>query len=545
MFQSGSAHGDGAGSNGSAYDLRLQPLGYGVVVSLDAGIVQVVGLDNVQVGSALRFYFPSTYSAVAGVAGIVYNLRRRDSSCLAVLVGSREVLMSTQIGEGLLVSFESGRPLSVLCFPGLLGSVVSPLGSELLPANVGPSNWPVADSYVDSRVLEARSPGIVQRKSVRRPLATGLCVVDSLFPIGRGQRELIIGDRQTGKTSIALDAIVNQYDRNTVGWDDQVISVYTAVGQKMSTVHKISESLLACSAFSRTIVVATAASDPAPLQFLAPYAATSIAESFRDRGKDCLVVYDDLSKHAVAYRQMSLVLRRPPGREAYPGDVFYIHSRLLERSGQLSDLLGAGSITALPIVETQAGDISAYIPTNVISITDGQIFLESELFYRGIRPAINIGLSVSRVGSAAQLPNMRSIASRLKLEMAQYNESLAFARFGADLDKSTLQLIGRGQRLVELFKQPRLKPVPIELQIASLTAAVHGRLDQIPTPQVATAQSLLHWMALDLSFCQPFYPELAWKQCAPLLHTLLDILFTESVAYLAQGLRLAGNQTVE
>jgi F-type H+-transporting ATPase subunit alpha len=341
-------------------------------------------------------------------------------------------------------------------------------------------------SAAERRRVEVKAPGIIARKSVHEPMQTGLKAVDSLVPIGRGQRELIIGDRQTGKTAIAIDTILNQKQINAQGTSDseKLYCVYVAIGQKRSTVAQLVKILSEAGALEYCIIVAATASDPAPLQFLAPYSGCAMGEYFRDNGMHALIIYDDLSKQSVAYRQMSLLLRRPPGREAFPGDVFYLHSRLLERAAKMSDQTGAGSLTALPVIETQAGDVSAYIPTNVISITDGQIFLETELFYRGIRPAINVGLSVSRVGSAAQLKAMKQVCGSLKLELAQYREVAAFAQFGSDLDAATQYLLNRGARLTEVLKQPQYSPIPIEKQIVVIYAAVKGYLDQIPISSI-------------------------------------------------------------
>jgi F-type H+-transporting ATPase subunit alpha len=360
----------------------------------------------------------------------------------------------------------------------LLGRVVDALGV--------PIDGKGALSAAERRRVEVKAPGIIARKSVHEPMQTGLKAVDSLVPIGRGQRELIIGDRQTGKTAIAIDTILNQKQINTQGTSDseKLYCVYVAIGQKRSTVAQLVKILSEAGALEYCIIVAATASDPAPLQFLAPYSGCAMGEYFRDNGMHALIIYDDLSKQSVAYRQMSLLLRRPPGREAFPGDVFYLHSRLLERAAKMSDQTGAGSLTALPVIETQAGDVSAYIPTNVISITDGQIFLETELFYRGIRPAINVGLSVSRVGSAAQLKAMKQVCGSLKLELAQYREVAAFAQFGSDLDAATQYLLNRGARLTEVLKQPQYSPISIEKQIVVIYAAVKGYLDQIPISSI-------------------------------------------------------------
>ena len=374
--------------------------------------------------------------------------------------------------------------ISVPVGEGLLGRTVDALGN--------PIDEKGSVSASEQRLVELKAPGIMPRKSVHEPMQTGLKAVDSRIPIGRGQRERIIGDRQTGKTAIIVDTILNQKSLNQVKDDSKnLYCVYCAVGQKRSTVAHLTNMLASNGAFSYSIVVAATASDSAPLQFLAPYAATAMAEHFRDSGKHAVIFYDDLSKQAVAYRQMSLLLRRPPGREAYPGDVFYLHSRLLERSAKLNDKCGAGSLTGLPVVETQGGDVSAYIPTNVISITDGQIFLETELFYKGIRPAISVGLSVSRVGSAAQVKAMKQVAGSLKLELAQYREVEAFASFGSDLDASTLQTLNRGARLTELLKQGQYVPMPVEQQVAVVFAGMNGYLDKLPVTQVLPFEATL------------------------------------------------------
>jgi F-type H+-transporting ATPase subunit alpha len=363
----------------------------------------------------------------------------------------------------------------------LIGRVVNPLGLPL--DGKGPIDT------TEFRPIERLAPGVVDRRSVHQPIQTGLKAIDAMIPIGRGQRELIIGDRQTGKTAVAIDAIINQ--RETQQSDERVYCIYVAIGQKRSTVAQIVRQLEENGAMDYSIVVAATASEPAPLQFLAPYTGCTMGEYFRDNGMHAVIVYDDLSKQAVSYRQMSLLLRRPPGREAYPGDVFYLHSRLLERAAKMNEDNGAGSLTALPVIETQAGDVSAYIPTNVISITDGQIFLETELFYQGIRPAINVGLSVSRVGSAAQTKAMKKVAGSIKLELAQYREMAAFAQFGSDLDASTQRLLNRGARLTELLKQPQFNPMPVEEQVVSIFAGVNGYLDAIATSDIVRFEGAL------------------------------------------------------
>lgn len=493
----------------------------GLVVGVDGPVVSIRGLQEAKIGHFVHFLTPDLDN-FAEVSGVIAGVNDRDGLVVATLLGS-----NLSISEGFYGFFNGHDPLSITVSNRVLGTVIDPLGEvqeSVTKPELESREW--EDEFMENEVyIEQKAPGIVERKSVRRPLITGLKVVDSLFPIGRGQRELIIGDRQTGKTSLALDAILSQYISETATFSNPVVCVYAAIGQKLSSIHKTVTLLNDLGAFSQTVLVSSTASDSAALQYLAPYTATAVAETFRNRGRDVLVVYDDLSKHAVAYRQLSLLLRRPPGREAYPGDVFYIHSRLLERSGQLADELGGGSITALPIVETQAGDISAYIPTNVISITDGQIFLEGELFYQGIRPAVNVGLSVSRVGSAAQVPAMKAIASSLKLEMAQYNESLAFARFGADLDKATLRLLDRGARLVELFKQPQHKPIAVEEQIVLLSAAVEGFLDSHPVSGIDFIQTIATFYMDLCPLYQALRFEITKAETRPYLRIWLEIFF--------------------
>jgi proton translocating ATP synthase F1 alpha subunit len=412
----------------------------------------------------------------SGVKGMALNLESENVG--VVLFGS-----DTAINEGDIVK-RTGTIVDVPVGLGMLGRVVDALGQPI------DGKGPLKD--VTRQRVEVKAPGIIARKSVHEPMQTGVKAVDSLVPIGRGQRELIIGDRQTGKTAIAIDAILNQKEVNA-GQDEskKLYCVYVAIGQKRSTVAQLVKILDDAGALNYSIIVAATASDPAPLQFLAPYSGCAMAEHFRDNGKHALIIYDDLSKQSVAYRQMSLLLRRPPGREAFPGDVFYLHSRLLERAAKMSDALGAGSLTALPVIETQAGDVSAYIPTNVISITDGQIFLETELFYKGIRPAINVGLSVSRVGSAAQLKAMKQVAGTLKLELAQYREVAAFAQFGSDLDASTQYLLNRGERLTEMLKQGQYQPMPIERQVIIVYAATKGYLDKLNVSDIAAYETAL------------------------------------------------------
>ncbi len=433
----------------------------GQVLSIGDGIARVYGLDKVQAGELVEF--PN------GEKGLALNL---ESDNVGVVVFGDD----THISEGDTVK-RTNAIVDVPVGRGLLGRVVDALGEPI------DGKGPLTD--VTRARVEVKAPGIVPRRSVHEPVQTGLKAIDSLVPIGRGQRELIIGDRQTGKTAVAIDAVLNQKHNNS-GTDEKVklYCIYVAIGQKRSTVAQIVKTLQDYGALEYSIVVAATASEPAPLQYIAPYAGCAMGEFFRDNGMHALIIYDDLSKQAVAYRQMSLLLRRPPGREAYPGDVFYLHSRLLERAAKMNEDHGAGSLTALPIVETQAGDVSAYIPTNVISITDGQIFLETELFYQGIRPAINVGLSVSRVGSAAQIKAMKQVAGRIKLELAQYREMAAFSQFGSDLDAATQRLLARGSRLTEMLKQPQFSPVPVEEQVVSIFAGTRGYLDTVAVQDV-------------------------------------------------------------
>jgi F-type H+-transporting ATPase subunit alpha len=435
----------------------------GRVLSVGDGIARIYGLDNVQAGEMVEF--------PGGIRGMALNLESDNVG--AVIFGS-----DRDIKEGDTVK----RTKAIVDVPvgdALLGRVVDALGNPI--DGKGPIK------ATERRVADVKAPGIIPRMGVHEPMATGLKAIDAMIPIGRGQRELIIGDRQTGKSAVALDAILNQKSYNEAAGDDEskkLYCVYVAIGQKRSTVAQLVKKLEETGAMAYSIVVAATASDPAPMQFLAPFSATAIGEFFRDNGRHALMVYDDLSKQAVAYRQMSLLLRRPPGREAYPGDVFYLHSRLLERSAKLNADFGAGSLTALPIIETQAGDISAYIPTNVISITDGQIFLEAELFYQGVRPAVNTGLSVSRVGSAAQTSAMKSVAGKIKLELAQYREMAAFAQFGSDLDAATQRLLNRGARLTELMKQPQYSPLTNAEIVCVIFAGTAGYLDKVPVRDV-------------------------------------------------------------
>jgi len=445
----------------ASFGTEAQVSEVGQVLSVGDGIARIHGLDNVQAGEMVEFS--------NGIKGMALNLEADNVG--VVIFGS-----DSQIKEGDVVK-RTGTIVDVPVGKGLLGRVVDGLGNPI------DGKGPIV-SELRSRV-EVKAPGIIPRKSVHEPVQTGLKALDALVPVGRGQRELIIGDRQTGKSAVAIDTFINQKAANA-GDDEskKLYCVYVAIGQKRSTVAQLVRTLEENGAMEYSIVVAATASDPAPLQYLAPYTGVAMGEYFRDNGMHALIVYDDLSKQAVAYRQMSLLLRRPPGREAYPGDVFYLHSRLLERAAKLNDANGNGSLTALPIIETQAGDVSAYIPTNVISITDGQIFLETDLFYQGVRPAINVGLSVSRVGSAAQTKAMKKVAGSIKLELAQYREMAAFAQFGSDLDASTQKLLNRGARLTELLKQPQFQPLPFEEQVASIFAGVNGYLDGIPANAV-------------------------------------------------------------
>src|SRR6056300_1176128 len=439
----------------------------GQVLSVGDGISRIYGLDNVQAGEMVEFS--------DGTKGMALNLENDNVG--VVIFGD-----DSKIKEGDVVK-RTGSIVDVAVGKSLLGRVVDGLGNPI--DGKGP-----IDPNSERKRVEVKAPGIIPRKSVHEPMQTGLKAIDSLIPVGRGQRELIIGDRQTGKTAIAIDTIINQKEINKS--DDEskkLYCIYVAIGQKRSTVAQIVKTLEDSGAMDYTIVVAATASDPAPLQFLAPYIGCTMGEYFRDNGMHGLIVYDDLSKQAVAYRQMSLLLRRPPGREAFPGDVFYLHSRLLERACKLNDASGDGSLTALPIIETQASDVSAYIPTNVISITDGQIFLETELFFKGIRPAVNVGISVSRVGSAAQIKAMKQVAGSIKLELAQYREMAAFAQFGSDLDASTQQLLNRGAKLTELLKQGQYSPLKVEEQVISIFCGVRGYLDNIETSKIKDFES--------------------------------------------------------
>jgi F-type H+-transporting ATPase subunit alpha len=440
----------------------------GQVLSVGDGIARVYGLDQVQAGEMVEFD--------GGIKGMALNLELDNVGI--VIFGDDK-----NIKEGDTVK-RTGAIVDVPVGKELLGRVVDALGNPI--DGKGPINTEKRQR------VEVKAPGIIPRKSVHEPVQTGIKAIDTLIPVGRGQRELIIGDRQTGKTAVIIDTIINQRTVNE-GTDEseKLYCIYVAVGQKRSTVAQLVKTLEDYDALKYSIIVASTASEPAPLQFLAPYAGCTMGEFFRDNGMHAVIFYDDLSKQAVAYRQMSLLLRRPPGREAYPGDVFYLHSRLLERSAKMNDDEGAGSLTALPVIETQAGDVSAYIPTNVISITDGQIFLETELFFKGIRPAVNVGLSVSRVGSAAQIKAMKQVSGSIKLELAQYREMAAFAQFASDLDQSTQQLLARGARLTELLKQPQYAPVPVEEQVVSIFAGVNGYTDGIEISKVTEFESRL------------------------------------------------------
>jgi F-type H+-transporting ATPase subunit alpha len=431
------------------YDKAVEVQEVGTVISTGDGIARVYGLDKVAAGELLEFPH--------GIYGVALNLEEDN-------VGTALFGETHMIKEGDIVK-RTGRIAEVPVGPALVGRVVNALGEPI------DGRGPIDTK--DRRRIEIKAPGIVARQPVKEPLQTGLKAIDAMIPIGRGQRELIIGDRQTGKTAVALDTIINQKGGN-------VTCIYVAIGQKRSTVAQVVDKLRESGAMEYTIVVAATASESAPLQYIAPYSGCTMGEYMRDNGGHALLVYDDLSKHAVAYRQLSLLLRRPPGREAFPGDVFYLHSRLLERAAKMSDARGGGSLTALPIIETQAGDVSAYIPTNVISITDGQIFLESDLFYSGVRPAINVGISVSRVGGNAQIKAMKQVAGTLRLELAQYREMAAFAQFGSDLDQATQRQLNRGSRLVELLKQGQYEPLPVEKQVMIIFAGTNGFIDEMP-----------------------------------------------------------------
>jgi len=442
----------------------------GQVLSVGDGIARVYGLDNVQAGEMVEFS--------AGLKGMALNL---ESDNVGVVIFGDD----RSIKEGDVVK-RTGTIVDAPVGKKLLGRVVDGLGNPI-------DGKKELDKKIEKRRVEVKAPGIITRQSVNQPMQTGLKALDTLIPIGRGQRELIIGDRQTGKTAIAIDTIINQKEINKSGEEkNKLYCIYVAIGQKRSTVAQIVKTLEDAGAMEYTTIVSATASDPAPLQFLAPYTGCTMGEYFRDNGMHALIIYDDLSKHAVAYRQMSLLLRRPPGREAYPGDVFYLHSRLLERAAKLNDDKGGGSLTALPIIETQAGDVAAYIPTNVISITDGQIFLETELFNQGIRPAVNVGLSVSRVGSAAQTKAMKKVAGSIKLELAQYREMAAFAQFGSDLDITTQKLLNRGSKLTELLKQDQYSPMTVAQQVIAVFSGVKGFLDKVQLDEIKNFEKLVY-----------------------------------------------------
>ncbi|HET7394424.1 MAG TPA: F0F1 ATP synthase subunit alpha [Candidatus Binatia bacterium] len=453
------------------YEKTVEVQEIGTVLSTGDGIARIYGLDRVAAGELLEFPH--------NIYGLTLNLE--EDNVGAALFGETHM-----IREGDTVK-RTGRIAEVPVGKPLIGRVVNALGEAI------DGRGPIETT--ERRRIEIKAPGIVARQPVKEPLQTGLKAIDAMIPIGRGQRELIIGDRQTGKTAVAVDTIINQKGGN-------VICIYVAIGQKRSTVAQVVDKLREAGAMDYSIVVAATASDSAPLQYIAPYSGCTIGEYIRDNGGHALVIYDDLSKHAVAYRQLSLLLRRPPGREAYPGDVFYLHSRLLERAAKMSDDMGAGSLTALPIIETQAGDVSAYIPTNVISITDGQIFLESDLFYSGVRPAINVGISVSRVGGNAQIKAMKQVAGTLRLELAQYREMAAFAQFGSDLDQTTQRQLNRGSRLVELLKQGQYEPLPVEKQVLIIFAGTNGFIDDLPLTAIKKYEQEL------FSFVESKYPDL-------------------------------------
>jgi len=472
------------------YEKRLEVREVGTVLAAGDGIARVYGLDKVAAGELVEFPH--------GIYGLVLNLEE-DNVGIAVMGEQQAIKEGDEVRR-------TGRIAEVPVGEALLGRVVNALGQPV--DGKGPLKAGA------TRRIELKAPGIIARQGVKEPLQTGIKAIDGMIPIGRGQRELIIGDRQTGKTAIALDTIINQK-----GGD--VYCIYVAVGQKRSTVAQVVDKLSRFGAMDYTTVVLASASDPAPLQFIAPYSGCSMGEYFRDGGKHALVIYDDLTKQAAAYRQLSLLLRRPPGREAYPGDVFYLHSRLLERAAKMSDAQGGGSLTALPIIETQAGDVSAYIPTNVISITDGQIFLETDLFYSGVRPAVNVGISVSRVGGNAQVKAMRKVAGPLRLELAQYREKAAFAQFGSDLDAATKRQLDRGQRLVEVMKQGQFQPLPVEKQVVVIYAATSGRLDGIPVGAVQRYERELYAF-LDAKHPDALATLRAKKELTPDVQKMLD-----------------------
>jgi len=474
----------------------------GAVLSVGDGVAKVYGLLSVKAGEMVEFS--------NGMKGMALNLEN-DSVGIVIFGNDREITQGTIVKR-------TENIMNISVGEGMLGRVVDALGDPIDGKGI--------INNVKKSLIEIKAPGIISRKSVHQPLQTGLKIVDGLLPIGRGQRELIIGDRQTGKTAIGLDTMINQGNLNQFSAENyKVYSVYVAVGQKRSTVLQLAEILSRTNCLQYTVIIAATASDSAPLQFLAPYSGAAIGEFFRDNSKHAVIIYDDLSKQAVAYRQMSLLLRRPPGREAYPGDVFYLHSRLLERAAKLNDTLGGGSLTALPIIETQAGDVSAYIPTNVISITDGQIFLESALFYRGIRPAVNAGLSVSRVGSAAQVLAMRKIAGSLKLELAQYREVAAFAQFGSDLDEDTRMLLERGANLVELLKQNQFKPLTVTNQVLVIFSGVKGYLSKVGISRIREFESQIIEFSKNFVILQPYlYLIDKTKDFNPADNILMDLL---------------------
>ena len=463
------------------YDTKVEMSETGSVISVGDGIARIYGLEKAMAGELLEFPSPTGGESIYGM---VLNLEEDN-------VGAALLSNASTIREGDPVR-RTGRIVEIPVGPAMVGRVVNALGQPI--DGKGPVNSPY------TRRVEVKAPGIIKRKSVHEPMQTGLKAIDALVPIGRGQRELIIGDRQTGKTAVAIDAIINQQNENTK--EKPCFCIYVAVGQKQSTIAQVVEKLRENGAMDYTVVVAATAIEAAPLQYLAPYTGAAIGEYFRDSGQHALIVYDDLSKQAVGYRQLSLLLRRPPGREAYPGDVFYIHSRLLERACKMSDEEGAGSMTALPIIETQGGDVSAYIPTNVISITDGQIFLETDLFYAGIRPAINVGISVSRVGGNAQIGAMKQVAGSLRTDLAQYREMAAFAQFASDLDAATQAQLARGQRMTELLKQKQFSPLPVEKQIVIIFAGGNGYVDNLPVASLGRFEAEL------FAFVESKYPQL-------------------------------------
>jgi proton translocating ATP synthase F1 alpha subunit len=476
----------------------------GRVISIADGVAKASGLLNVTSGEVVMFS--------KGVRGMVLNLER--NSVGIIVLGDDKLVTAGDI------VVRTGRVLDVPVGFSLLGRVLDVAGN--------PIDGTAEFEDIEFSPIEVKAPGVITRQPVREPLETGVKAVDILLPIGRGQRELIIGDRQTGKTAIAIDAIINQARINNINVDEPVYCIYVAIGQRQSLLLQLKQTLIDNNALDNTIIISATASEVPALQYLAPYAACAMAEFFRDNGMHALIIYDDLSKQATAYRQMSLLLRRPPGREAYPGDVFYLHSRLLERAAKMSDELGAGSLTALPVVETQSGDVSAYIPTNVISITDGQIYLESDLFYRGIRPAINVGISVSRVGSAAQVKTLRKLAGTLKLELAQYREALVFTQFGAEVDEATQFLLKRGRIFTELLKQPQFSPVPIEHQILSIFVAVEGHLDNVALTRILELERSLQTFITRSPVFSPYLESLAEEIDEEAMNVILDLFFAET-----------------